>query len=559
MILSFLVIGVASASDSNSTDIIQENQEDALSLSDNSLENNMTNDDGVLRSENANNESSNGGELLSLKKNDDNDLLSAQKKVKSVNKASSKKNLKLTVYSNFIKKGKSYCMFLTDSKGNAVANKKVNVKYGGKNYKFITTNTGKFKIKLDNGKGYAKMVVSCKGDRKYNAFAKTVKVYFQDKLSMTIGNSKLLKKGYLRVYLKYADKPLSYKNTKIAIGKKVFKQKTNSEGFVIIKPKVSPSTYTVFFKFSRYQVAKKIKCCKGNVLDPTRASIPTKNGRPNIDFMPGNYIMGDNDAKYTLKKAHYKEAISRDSYCLFLYGKLPKFTFFKTKASPKIYHIIKREKWNVIEREINTEIVIMNRYNYWPDSVTVSLKDKSYTYPEVRDIQNTRSTCGPAAASVCSQALKKFNSEKYFQEEGNVVKGIDIPYLKALLENNGFKTHYFNEKTLDNAVKKLSKGGVALIAYLPYHYVAVIDVSPDGNEILVSNSYGSYDEGCKDVPTNWVSLDYFKTKFANTGLVVKLNYNLRDSQKEHTINFYHSMVPGWQRQNVHERIVDIGL
>ena len=126
--------------------------------------------------------------------------------------------------------------------------------------------------------------------------------------------------------------------------------------------------------------------------------------------------MGDNDAKYTLKKSQYMKVIKRDSYCLFLYGKLSKYTFFKTKESPKVYHILKHEKWNVIERAINTKLVKMNKYkNNWPKSITVKLKGKSYTYSEVRDIQNTEYTCGPTSASVCSQVLKKFNSDKYFQ------------------------------------------------------------------------------------------------------------------------------------------------
>ena len=89
---------------------------------------------------------------------------------------------------------------------------------------------------------------------------------------------------------------------------------------------------------------------------------------------------------------------------------------FKTKDSPKVKHIIKRENWNVIERALNTKLVKKNKYEYWPSSITVSLNGKSYTYAVVRDIQNTGYTCGPTAASVCSQALKKYYSEKFFQE-----------------------------------------------------------------------------------------------------------------------------------------------
>ena len=105
--------------------------------------------------------------------------------------------------------------------------------------------------------------------------------------------------------------------------------------------------------------------------------------------MPGNYVMGDGNAKYTLLKSQYKETIKRDSYSLYLYDKLPKYTFFKTKASPNTYHILKREKWNVIERTLNKKLVKANKYSYWPGSITTNLEGKSYTYPVVRDVQNT--------------------------------------------------------------------------------------------------------------------------------------------------------------------------
>ena len=274
--------------------------------------------------------------------------------------------------------------------------------------------------------------------------------------------------------------------------------------------------------------------------------------------MPSCYVMADNDGKYTLEKAQYKSTIKRDSKCLYLYGKLSKYTFFLTKDCPTIKHIIKREKWNVIEQAINIKIVKKNQYNYWPSSITVSVKGKSLTYSEVRDTQNTGYTCGPTSASVCSQALRNYYSEKFFQKQANVVSGVNIPVLKSALDRNGFKTSYYY--SVDSAVKQLKKGGAALIAFLPNHYVSIIDVSPDGKKILVSNSYGKYDVGGDSrVPTDWVSLSYFKSKFAGVGLVVKLNYKISTTSKNQLNCFYNSMGSNWIRQNVNERIPDIGL
>ena len=208
---------------------------------------------------------------------------------------------------------------------------------------------------------------------------------------------------------------------------------------------------------------KIIKCIDREVSDPLEKAIPTKKGVPDIDEMPGNYVMGDNNAKYTLTKAQYLEAIKRDSYTLFLHGKLSKYTFFKTKASPNFYHIIKREKWNVIERAINTIIVKANRYSYWPSQVTVSLEGRSYTYPEVRDVQNTEYSCGPAASSVCSQVLKNFRSEKYFEINMHCKKGVNIPVIKEVLDQNNFKTYYFYNSNFNTALKEL-KNGAAYMA-----------------------------------------------------------------------------------------------
>ena len=250
--------------------------------------------------------------------------------------------------------------------------------------------------------------------------------------------------------------------------------------------------------------------------NPLKTKIKTVNGLPDIDVMPANFVMANGDEKYSLTKAQYKAVLKRDSYCLFLYNKLSKYTFFKSKEAPKVYHIIKREKWNVIEQAINKKMVKKNRYSYWPSSITVNLKGKSLTYAEVRDTQNTEYTCGPTAASVCTQVLKKYYSEKYFQKKAHVTNGVNIPVLKKALEKSKFKVSYFY--SMSTALKQLSKGGAALIAYLPNHYVSVIDVSKDGKKVLVSNSYGKYDVGgATKIPTNWVSLKKFKIPGSRSG------------------------------------------
>ena len=48
-------------------------------------------------------------------------------------------------------------------------------------------------------------------------------------------------------------------------------------------------------------------------------------------------------------------------------------TFVKTKNHPKVNHILKREKWNVIERAIYSKLIKKNKHNYWPGKITVPL------------------------------------------------------------------------------------------------------------------------------------------------------------------------------------------
>ena len=113
---------------------------------------------------------------------------------------------------------------------------------------------------------------------------------------------------------------------------------------------------------------------------------------------------------------------------------------------------------------------------------------------------------------------------------------------------------------MSEGVSALKKGGTALIAFLRNHYVAVLDVSPDGKKILVSNSYGDYDVGGDNrVPTDWVSLSYFNTKFQGIGLIVKLNYKLSTSKKTELNYLYSNLGANWNAQNLNERIPEVGL
>ena len=470
---------------------------------------------------------------------------------KKFNVKVSKLDTKLTYNANFLLKGK-YLYADLSSNNNPLSNKRITIKINGKTYSETTNKNGRTGLKINLIPSSYSVILKYNGNNYYNSVQKKFNLNVMHYTNIDIANSRLLTKGYLRIYLKdYSASDISHKTLTIKIANKKFTKKTNSEGIIVLKPKLEAKEYKVIVKYGKYWTSKNIKGINGNVKDPLNKSIPLKNGLPDIDLMPGNYVMGDGSATYTLTKAQYKEVIKRDSYCLFLNNKLSKFTFFKTKSHPNTNHIIKREKWNVIERTINAKMVRANKYNYWPSQVKVSLKGKSYTYSEVRDVQNTDYTCGPTSASVCSQVLRNYMSEKYLAKKAGSKEVIGTPchgMIVALGQN--FNCTYFYKNSFDTALDELKKGGCALIFHTKYHYVTILDISKDGKKVLVSNSFKSY----YNIPTTWLSVSYMKTRFVKNhddSLIVRLNYSLSDSKKNQVDCFYNSMGTNWSRHNTH--------
>lgn len=225
---------------------------------------------------------------------------------------STKANLKLVNYTNFVKSGDTYYLYLTTSNGKAVADKKLTVEFNGNTYTKTTDSNGQIGIAVTSTATTGSMKINFKGDNDYNAFSKSVKFYIDKSISIRIGNTKLLTNGFLRVYLSGPKSSIANKTVKITIGDKVFTKKTTAEGFIVFKPKLSAKTYSVTVNFNDYSVSKKIKCINGNVKSPLTTKIGTVNGVPDID------VMADDDAQYSLSKAQYQEVLKRDSNTLFL-------------------------------------------------------------------------------------------------------------------------------------------------------------------------------------------------------------------------------------------------
>ena len=326
-------IGTISAVSNDTMENIasQADFDDAVSLS---------NDDGAISLDNEDSKlnAQKDDENLSQSFNDD-EILTASVNSQGDDKlsaSSSKSNLKIANYTNFVKSGNVYFFFLKDSNGKLIPNKKLTINLDGKTYKKTTNANGRVGITVKSSKPSVSMTISYEGDSQYKAFSKKLNIYVDQSFSMNIGNSKLLTNGYLRIYLSGSRDLVANKTVKITIGKKKYSKKTTAEGFIIMKPKLSPNKYYVVVQYGKYVASKKIKCIAGNARSPYAASIPTVKGVPDIDLMPSTYVMADKYGKYTLLKSQYQDTLKRDSYWLYLYAKLPKYVIFKTKDSPNI-------------------------------------------------------------------------------------------------------------------------------------------------------------------------------------------------------------------------------
>lgn len=489
---------------------------------------------------------------------------------KEQNSTDNKSDSKITVESNKVLKGEYFSIFLKDLNDNPIVGVNVKFTINSKVQLKTTDSTGKAGFKVNEKPGKYPIKISFDGNDDFNPSSKTTTLRVPYKTSVNIGNSIVLTKGYLRIYLKSEKKSfVSKKTLEIIIDGKKYIKTTSKEGFIVFKPNLKPGKHKITVKYAgtantgQSSAAKVIKCIRGNVKNPLKSKIPLKKGQPNIDYMPHNYVMGDGSMRYTLTKSQYLKVIKKDSYSLFLNKKLSKFTFFKSKDEPGYNHIIKREKWNVIERAVNSKLVLKNNHKWWPKQISVNLKGKSYTYPFVRDVQNTSYTCGPTSASMCSQVLKNYVCEKKLSKQAGTSSsaGSKIKGIKKALENNHFKCLSYNKASFEKALNHLKKGNCALVFHTWNHFISILDISKDGKKVLVGNPSGDYNHGSHKIPTNWLKVKYMKHKFNNydtVGLIVKLKYTLKKSTKNKIRNYYSNMGTNWQAHNTHERIPNLG-
>jgi hypothetical protein len=154
---------------------------------------------------------------------------------------------------------------------------------------------------------------------------------------------------------------------------------------------------------------------------------------------------------------------------------------------------------------------------------------------------------------MCSQVLKNYYCESYlaYLSGTKADGGTPCSGMVSALEQLNFKCTYFYRDSFDMAIDELKKGGCAVVFHTKHHYVAILDVSNDGDYVLVSNSYGTY----YDIPSGWLSCEYMKTRYYedyDDGLIVRLDYQMSDTYKNRIGCYYASMGPNWAFHNTGE-------
>ena len=144
IILSFLVIGAVSASNDNSTDFVQKNQDENIIVSDDNKDtltyNNVVNLDEYSDKDFTD---LNDPKLSSLK----NYQLNSPSFDYEL--TSSKSDLKILTSSNFVKSGDYYFVYLKDANDIPVVNKKLTVNFNKKTQEYTTDNDGSIAINVN--------------------------------------------------------------------------------------------------------------------------------------------------------------------------------------------------------------------------------------------------------------------------------------------------------------------------------------------------------------------------------------------------------------------------
>ena len=291
-----------------------------------------------------------------------------------------------------------------------------------------------------------------------------------------------------------------------------------------------------------------------NRANPFNQDIALAAGVPNVVNMQTGekkYKMVDTSTTYTLSESQYRDVMRRDSKTMQLESyKVSKYTAFES-TDTETYNVLKREQWNSIEESIYYYLVQKNTTS-WPSNIVVDFQNKRTSingswinwkntstgecyYPIVADKQNWGYTCGPTSASVCSQVLHNYFTERSMQNSIGATSGSGSgpAQIAKALNNKNFIAYNVTSNQRSYAVSEL-EAGRPWIWHIKNHYYCLAVIN--NNKILVCNSSGSH-----GAVTGWHSISDAAKNSYGGHVRVGLNWSISESEKQQLHHFFNSM------------------
>ena len=311
--------------------------------------------------------------------------------------------------------------------------------------------------------------------------------------------------------------------------------------------------------------------------NPFKTKIPliTENGvtKPNLSkwkVQGYTFKWADENGTYTIPKKYYREVMERDAKTMQLTVhttdkmSMSKYVIFscgqKDTNENLIYYVIRREKWNTIEKAINYVLVYgagsddykykeymeqitinLGGKNNWAGT-TINLKGKEYNYWFVVDQQGDTSTeggsCGPTSASMITQYFHNFSSEWQISKKVGNARGISEynNYLTSLNLNS-------SERLGSKGIVRELKKGKPIFIHTPNHYSMLADISDDGSKILVFNPSRNY-----SISAGWQKTSYVQGRLSAGGHAYAPNLSISESEKTQLLNLLENLGGVWNRK-----------
>ena len=175
-----------------------------------------------------------------------------------------KQNATITIQNPKIDLGSEINIFLKDSNGNALANKKLTLTFNNVHvYDRTTDSSGKASLKISSGSpGNYNLIVEFSGDSLYNTVKKSATVTINKlNTTLTILNTTVIRYKCVYAYLKdSSNKPVANQQISITFGKNTYTRTTNSAGKIGMQINAYPNSYETTFNFagnSKYAATSK--------------------------------------------------------------------------------------------------------------------------------------------------------------------------------------------------------------------------------------------------------------------------------------------------------------